>query len=491
MLRRLRSQLTELLTAFGGVSEARLAVFDGAGVLLVASSGSVVPEGGLAALSATGAPSKTILVAGEVQGTIVLLDGQPAALDFFTKMMTELTKQRFQLADMSMAVLENFKEINVLHAYSTNILTILDQGEVLRRTLAEALKLAGAATGVIFLRDPSGEVISATDIPADAAEADWLAAGIEALARQTVASGREKILNKVGPGAVELTGKSDEWNHSFLSVPIMAGEDTVGAIVLADKTKGDFSSIDLRFLLTLANPAGKAVENAQLYGALESAFLNTCRSLAEAIEKRDPYTGGHAKRVMEYSMALARQIGLPDEDLKRLQLAAILHDVGKIGVDDSVLRKPGRLTDDEFDQMKRHPVIGGEILAPIPQLKPMLPGVLYHHERYDGLGYPFNMSGEGIPFMARLIALADTYDAMTSTRPYRRGLDHSIASDEIRKNLGTQFDPELGLVFANELTGEQLRDRWQDEAPPIPADLAVPEGLLRPASIPRAPSPSA
>jgi HD-GYP domain-containing protein (c-di-GMP phosphodiesterase class II) len=172
-------------------------------------------------------------------------------------------------------------------------------------------------------------------------------------------------------------------------------------------------------------------------------FLGSIRMLAAAIDEKDPYTRGHSGRVAKYSVIMGKELGLDAVALDRLSISALLHDVGKIGVDDRVLKKPGSLTDDEFALMKQHPVKGANIMRPVPQLKEMLPGIELHHEHIDGRGYPYGLKGDEIPAMARIIAVADTFDAMTTHRPYQSAMEVEDAVARIRKLTGTKFDPAV------------------------------------------------
>jgi HD-GYP domain-containing protein (c-di-GMP phosphodiesterase class II) len=172
-------------------------------------------------------------------------------------------------------------------------------------------------------------------------------------------------------------------------------------------------------------------------------FLGSIRMLAAAIDEKDPYTRGHSDRVAKYSLIIGRELKLTDEELDRLRISALLHDVGKIGVDDRVLKKPGALTDEEFDLMKQHPTKGANIMRPVPQLAEMLPGIELHHEHVDGRGYPHGLKGDQIPLMARIIAVADTLDAMTTNRPYQTAMDLEFALSRIRTLAGSKFDPVI------------------------------------------------
>jgi len=169
-------------------------------------------------------------------------------------------------------------------------------------------------------------------------------------------------------------------------------------------------------------------------------FLGSIRMLAAAIDEKDPYTRGHSGRVAKYSTLIGRELGLKPEDLDTLRISALLHDVGKIGVEDRVLKKPGALTPEEFDLMKQHTVKGANIMRPVSQLKEMLPGIELHHEHMDGRGYPYGLQGPQIPLMARIIGVADTLDAMTTNRPYQSAMELDFALERIRSLTGTKFD---------------------------------------------------
>jgi HD-GYP domain-containing protein (c-di-GMP phosphodiesterase class II) len=243
--------------------------------------------------------------------------------------------------------------------------------------------------------------------------------------------------------------------RSMIIAPVASKERIWGVLQAVNKKEGNFTDDDLEMLETLANQVGTAIEKATLHQELKETFLGIIMALAEALEKRDAYTGGHTRRVCSYSLAIGRQLRLPQEQLDELRLSAILHDIGKIGVSDKVLQKNGKLEPDEFAEMKLHPGVGAEILEHVKSLRKMLGGVRHHHERFCGGGYPDGIDGGEIPLSARIIAVADTFDAMTSNRPYRNALSHQTALDELRAFRGIQFDPEVVEAFlAAYLEGE-------------------------------------
>ncbi len=232
-------------------------------------------------------------------------------------------------------------------------------------------------------------------------------------------------------------------------IPFGKQDALVGVIVAGGKTNHDdaVTSIEIKMLEAVAGHMLVLIENAGLYAEQRDTFLGTLQALTTAIDAKDRYTCGHSERVAYMSEQIALAAGLSPNETERIRISGLVHDVGKIGVPESVLRKPGKLTDEEYDAIKLHPEIGHAILRDIPQLEDVLPGVLYHHERWDGRGYPFGLKSEEIPMMARVIGLADAFDAMSSSRTYRTAMPRSKVLSEIEKGAGTQFDADLARRF--------------------------------------------
>ena len=195
-------------------------------------------------------------------------------------------------------------------------------------------------------------------------------------------------------------------------------------------------------------------ELSQTYEKLEKAYLDSIQTLRYTVEAKDPYTRGHSDRVSEFSVLIGEKLNMSEEDLKTLRVGGLFHDIGKIGIPDSILLKESKLTDDEYSQIKNHPSIGAHILCNAEVFKDIIPIVKHHHERYDGNGYPGKLKGEEIPFMARIAAVADTFDAMTSKRTYRNALDIEVVKSEIERCSGTQFDPQIAKVFLDILNND-------------------------------------
>ena len=254
--------------------------------------------------------------------------------------------------------------------------------------------------------------------------------------------------------------------QSLLAIPLRMKQRLVGWISVASFTKGKrFDEGQRKLLSIVGSRAAAAIENARLYEDLRATFQQTIEGLAKAIDKMDRYTSGHSDRVAFYAVFLARQLGLSAYEIEIVRQSALMHDIGKIGCVLN-LNKPGKLTQDEYEVFKKHPVFGRDILDPIKFLHPLIPGVHLHHERWDGRGYPLKMKGNEIPIIARIIAVADTYDAMTSDRSYRRALPHEVAVAEIERCSGSQFDPEVAANFTDNIEG--YRDERRSAGDKVP-----------------------
>ncbi len=236
--------------------------------------------------------------------------------------------------------------------------------------------------------------------------------------------------------------------RSALCVPMEAHRRIVGALYLdIVRPQARFSERDMELLAAIAKMAGIAVERMQLVHDMKALFFNSIRALVAAIEAKDSYTRGHSERVSTLATLLSREMALPDAEVDLVEIAGILHDVGKIGVPEEILKKTGKLTPDEYAVMKRHPAVSESILRNFKNTGSILAGIRHHHERFDGTGYPDSLSGDTIPLHARILAVADAYDAMVTRRPYKPSMTQEQALAEIRRCTGTQFDPKIVESF--------------------------------------------
>jgi len=364
------------------------------------------------------------------------------------------------------AVKSRAEALAALNEISRALTASRDRDEVLHEVLKNALRLLRCHKGSLMLLqtdggsddeyDPGAPIIAldhegaperylaivvAQGLPQEVVETARIPLG-QGPAGQVAATGQIAVFSQG-----EVTRSSSSERGASVCLPLRAKDQIIGVLNLAEHEGGEFEDDEVQLAMTLASQAATAIENAQLYDDLRDQFVHSIRVIANAIDARDPYTRGHSERVALYSRMMAAELALPEDEVETIYYAGLLHDVGKIGVRDNILLKEGRLTDDEFTAMKNHPVKSAEIIYPVKQLRRILPGLRHHHERFSARGYPDGLHEEQIPLMARIIGVADTYDAMTSDRPYRKGLPRRVALEELAKNRGAQFDPHCVNAF--------------------------------------------
>lgn len=356
------------------------------------------------------------------------------------------TDAQKDLATFSRQLAESYEEINLLYRLGQSMNELEAPIRFVRLACDELhAVLAFGWIAAYFLpgcpdgRSLQNELVVSGEGPCDA---ETFRAGAERVIR-SLSDADKAILEAEGAGPL-ITGGAQVLVHPVVNHGVVVGAILAGAKRGEDKLA---SSSDQKMLGAAAGSLGVLLENAALYEDQQSMFLGTLQALVTSIDAKDPYTCGHSERVAYLAATLAGAAGLPREACERIRIAGLVHDVGKIGVPEAVLCKPGRLTDDEFTLIKKHPEIGHQILSGIKLMDDVLPGVLYHHERFDGRGYPHQRKGEDIPLMARIIGLADAFDAMSSNRTYRAAMNREKVLEEIRKGAGTQFDPALSDAF--------------------------------------------
>ncbi|MBI5639014.1 MAG: HD domain-containing protein [Nitrospirae bacterium] len=349
---------------------------------------------------------------------------------------------------MSYNLERKVRQLQTLMGLSSLVNSTLDTREIRKRAIEAATTLASAETGSMLLVDSeTGDLFFEVALGEHGGALKEIRLGKgQGIAGWVAETGESLIVTDAQSDPRFFKGadaKSTFTTKNMICVPMKTRDRIIGVLQAINKKEGMFDEEDRDVLFALANQVAIAVENANLYKELKDTFYGTAQALAETIEKRDPYTGGHTQRVMNYSLAIGREMALPAREMENLKLAAILHDIGKIGIRDSILLKNGRLDPEEVQMMNQHTAFGSEILSHVNQLREVIPGVRGHHEKYDGTGYPDHLTGAGIPRIARIIAVADTYDAMTTDRPYRKGLSRQTALDELKRYAGIQFDGEM------------------------------------------------
>jgi len=328
--------------------------------------------------------------------------------------------------------------------------TLTDLRELFERMLELVFDVLPADRGVVLLRDPKTgtfdvEAVRTRDpsvqIPPRASRT-LIAKVCEEKVAVLSSDARDDHRFDAGVSII------DQGIRSVMCVPLVRDETVLGVIhVDTEVQTGAFCEEDLRMLTQIAHAGAIAVQNALRYRENKALFHQTIRALAGAIDLRDPYTAGHSERVATFSRAIAVEMGLAKEECEQIYLAGILHDTGKLGIPDEILRKPGKLNDSEYQQFKIHPSEGARIIATIEQMSDVTEGVAQHHEKVDGTGYPGGLAKAEISRAARILAVADTFDAMTSDRPYRNRLPDEVAFEELERFSSRQFDPDVVDAF--------------------------------------------
>lgn len=333
---------------------------------------------------------------------------------------------------------ETYEEISLLHALTRNLQISRSPNELAELCLNRLHPLIESEGSAVWIEEESGKpqfLVKGT-VPFDSLGMERLIARF-----QDHTWSRPLVKNRIEG---TLLGADFPGLRNLLIVPIAEGVSRSGWILCCNVPEGrEFGTVEASLLNSLAAILGTHVRNIELYRQHQELLLSFVRSLVSTLDAKDTYTRGHSQRVALIARRLGEVLSLPAEDLQDIYLSGLLHDVGKIGVDDRILRKPGELTEEEFAQIQTHPMIGYNILEGLQNLREILPGVRNHHENYDGTGYPDRLSGEGIPLMARILAVADAYDAMGSDRPYRRGMPLERIESIFRAGAGRQWDPKV------------------------------------------------
>jgi|GEM_PF-3362770 len=366
--------------------------------------------------------------------------------------------------DDSFQVLKNFElrliekqqvnELKALYEVSKIIAGSIELDQLLDNIMAMATKIMNSETSSVLLLDEATNELTFQIAQGDKGEE------VKRLIRLKVGQGIAGWVAQTGENCIvpdtskdarfykEGDAKTKFVTKSLICVPLMHKDKIIGVLEVLNR-KGDipFNVHDMALLELIAAQCASPIVNAKLYQNIRNLYKSTLKVLANALDAKDSYTHGHSQRVAEYSLAIAGELGLSAKEKDDLEFAALLHDIGKIGIRDNILCKPGKLTDEEFKIIQMHPVMSAQILEPVEFLVDKIPIVKHHHERFDGRGYPSKIKGEEIPLGARIICVADTFDAMTSNRSYRKGLPAQVALEELKRCSGAQFDPVMVEAF--------------------------------------------
>ncbi len=384
---------------------------------------------------------------------------QPEALLRVASTVLKQLRQRTQLAllekqmeEMAVHLAAVYEEISLLHRL-TRDLRLSKSDEALAETAATWLLEIVPAEGIGAVFLPVAEQddnflgnIRTKPVLLTAGEFPFSADAFLALAEHfEVRSAKDPVVKNFGESPFHFAGVS---LRNLIAVPILEGENLFGYLAAVNHIQGgQFGSMEANLLHSVATIIGVHSGNIDLYRQQAELLAGVVKALTSAIDAKDPYTCGHSDRVARIAVRLAQELGYPPETLSRVYLAGLLHDIGKIGVNDAVLQKPGKLTDQEFELIKTHTKTGFRILSGLKQLEDINQVVLHHHEAWNGSGYPEKLAGEDIPQIARIVAVADAYDAMASDRPYRTRMPNDKIDEIIRAGAGRQWDPEVVEAF--------------------------------------------
>ena len=393
--------------------------------------------------------------------------------DFSVKVTMDGTNELSDLADnfnrmtdslreRSESLTKKVLELATLYEMSRSLGSTLELETLLDSVLDSALRIFDVEIGYITManRETGGLEVRAWK-GADLSRADD-AAVRSSMSEWVIREGRPLIYNPQAEGSAPTEdgmGDSVSGALAALCVPLPSTEGTLGAITIGSRNANQrFTSDDVRLLATIANHVTMAVGNIALFSSVQEAYLATVRALAAAVDAKDPYTRGHSDGVAAYALQIGEALDFTPEQMIALEMAAYLHDIGKIGISEDILLKPGKLTDAEMSQMRHHPLIGANILRPVAFPWPIAPIVRHHHEHFDGEGYPAGLRTEEIPILARVLTVADSFEAMVADRPYRRGRSQQEAILELRRCTGSQFDPRIVQAFIEvlEATGHEV-----------------------------------
>ncbi len=378
------------------------------------------------------------------------LDEKDAANQKIQSMAEEIAQKNSSLEEM-------VKQFSVIHEISQVIGSELQNEKLIKRIIGETSALLKANTVSIMLKDDNGclrirhaeglsnEIIKNTEVRPGEGISGWV-----------LDEGKPILVRDAGKFKNEAPDITQYSSNSLLCVPLKIKGEVTGVLNVTNRTGGQaFDEKDLFLLTILGNHAAIAIENSRLYGAIRESYFKTIKALVNAVEAKDTWTKDHSENVTNYSLKIADYLGLSEKQKDIIRYAGVLHDIGKIVISSSITDTPGKLTEDEWEKMREHPLIGQRILDPIDYLEPVKICIQTHHERCDGSGYPFGLRAHEIPLETRIISVADAFDAMTHSRPYREALSVDHAMAELQQSAGSQFDPAVveGLVKIIEAEG--------------------------------------
>lgn len=415
---------------------------------------------------------KPILLRDSVIGYVAAPPGNGEdALTFVSQNLSAVIEMAYEIESLSGEVARNYEELSLLWNISTRLGTGMDVDAICRVLAEEMIKLCPVNAVSIFLL---GDMPFDRLFPAELAMTGGATtppknsilfpkaslgtyASIASMMTLTTDEGLMRHVNeRKEPVTICDVSRDDRFKEfpypvkSLLIVPLVVEDAMIGALVASDKLDGEeFYSTDIKLISGMSSACAVSIRKALLFDDLKGMLFSTAEAFSFAIDAKDPYTFGHSKRVAETVVSIAKDAGFSHDTLNWLKLAALLHDIGKIGTPEKILHKEGTLDDQEMVMMKEHPEIGARMIQHIPRLRELSVWIRHHHEKYDGSGYPAGLKGDDIPLVSRIIAISDCFDALTTDRPYRRALSREEAINLMREDVSKHFDPVLFGHFEN------------------------------------------
>ncbi|PLX88501.1 MAG: hypothetical protein C0614_02455 [Desulfuromonas sp.] len=371
----------------------------------------------------------------------------------------EIEEANYKIADLAselegknLGLVQAVERLQSLYQMGLTINSTMEQSDLLTIISQKSMETLKAQVGYILILDDSKKMLQvggATGIPADYDRNIEIPLVQGGVTHWVIENRQPALISNIEKHQnINKMSRLGFIRESVICAPLTDDDKILGTITIANPIDGsEFNNSDLELLSTIAAQASISIRNSRLYEEQQHTYLSTVQAMVSAIEASDAYTRGHSERVTSYSLALARQMALEEHQLQQLEQAAVLHDIGKIGIDVGLLHKKEKLSEADVDILKLHPSIGVRILEPIKFLAPICEIIAQHHERFDGRGYPNSLRGNQMRIEAKILAVCDTYDAMTSDRPYRKALSHEIAVQEIKDHSGSQFDPDVAAAF--------------------------------------------
>lgn len=372
--------------------------------------------------------------------------------------LIEERKVKNVLEKMNKKLEKKIRQQTVLFSISESMAKTRNTGELYQILVILAAKLIDARQSMLWIKEPEtgNLVLVASHGPFEVSHDRIDISSTSHPCARVFRDGIPILADGTSEGRLNGLSANGSKKDSFIMVPFTIREEILGVLAVSGAGENQVLGEEALFLLyLLAERASLTIENLLLYDSLLINLHATLRALVRTLEAKDPYTRLHSERVTRWAVGIAGDMGCPHEKLDTLTFAGHLHDIGKIGIRDQILMKPGRLTREEYEIIKTHPVIGAEIVGHLGLLTEETAIIRHHHERWDGNGYPDGLSGEKIPELSRILAVADTYDAITSRRPYRSAKDPDFARHEIQKNAGTQFDPKVVDAFTSYFSNKE------------------------------------